>query len=249
MRDGSRAQSPTIDRGPSPPASPRRRDFAPAWLSSSVWSQGGESYVEQYESAVGSPGQDLGRLTEGPARYLNGTPNMGSKAMLERSVNLSPRGRFTHAPKSGPAQHTQIIMDRKLDCKRSAVGPDPYGLCAANLWSPRPALRAYATFTPAHDTLRQPHILGRTASHAFDPYHVGSRNSWRHTSPSIKSIMAPPMPQTPHGSPLLPVNSPRTIASQQGQYSRMRASVGREARVALTFGDSSLRLAGGNPFH
>ena len=181
MEPGSR---PTSPRQASPP-SPRRRDFSPAWLSSSVWSQGGESYVEQYESSVGSPGQDQRRLTEGPARYINGSPNTGSKAMLERNVHNSPRGKFTHGPRSGPAQNTQIILDRKLACKRSAVGPDPYGLCATNMWTPQAPQRRTVIAPPGHmlagakEDKRTPWIYGRTATHAFDPYHVGSRNAWR----------------------------------------------------------------------
>ena len=107
---------------------------------------------------------------EGPARYLNGTPNAGSKAMLERTVQLSPRGRFVQGRAcTGPAGHTQLIMERKQACKRSTVGPDPYGLCAANLWIPRTSERAYATFAPASDDLRQPWVYGRTATAAFDP--------------------------------------------------------------------------------
>ena len=80
-------------RSSSPPP-PRRRDTASSIMASSVWSKGGESYTEQYSRMTGSPGQDLSRYTEGPARYLNGAPNTGSKAMLEKTVLASPRGRW-----------------------------------------------------------------------------------------------------------------------------------------------------------
>lgn len=181
----------------SSPPSPRRRDFAPAWVSASVWSQGGESYCEQFSTTVGSAGQDLHRYTEGPARYLNGTPNTGSKAMLERTMHLSPRGRVTHGPLTGPGQETQRVMDRKLACKRSTVGPDPYGLGATNMWSPRPPQRAFAVFAPAlpdaslrprpDGTARQPWAYGRTATHAFDP-----------CTRAAAARATPPPPARPH---------------------------------------------------
>jgi len=241
------------DASPTSPASPRRRDFAPSSLASSVWSQGGESYCEQFNTAIGSAGQDLGRFTEGPARYLNGTPNTGSKSMLEREVHLSPRGKVSHGRYTGPGQQTQIVMDRKLACKRSTVGPDPYGLCAANLWSPRPSQRAYATFLPQSDSGRQPWVYNRTATTAFDPYHVGSRNQWRHTSPSIKSIMSPPMPQTPHGSSLLPTGNRTGLTLTTSHYSRMHTAPGTGGTPAspgrsMASMDSP-RLGSSNPFH
>ena len=167
--EGSARDAPREGERLNSPPSPRRRDHAPAWLSSSVWSQGGESYCDLYSQNTGSPGQDLGRFTEGPARYLNGTPNVGSKAMLERNVQLSPRGRFLQGKGSGPAQHTELVMDRKLACKRSSVGPDPYGLSNANMWTPRTPQRAYAVIAPADGSMRQPWVYGRTATHAFDP--------------------------------------------------------------------------------
>lgn len=180
----------TIEIAPperSRPPSPRRRDFAPAWVSSSVWSQGGESYAEQMTSAVGSPGQDLGRLSEGPARYINGSPNAGTKAMLERKVQLSPRGRWQQGPKTGPAMHTQMVMDRKHACRRSHIGPDPYGLCAVNMWTPRTPQRAFTAFTPvghmlagSADDRRTPWIHGRTATHAFDPCTRRALHALRH---------------------------------------------------------------------
>ena len=288
-RQMSRASSPTPASRTASPPSPRRRDFAPAWLSSSVWSQGGESYVEQYVTSVGSPGQDLGRYTEGPARYLNGTPNTGSKAMLERQVQKSPRGRWQQGPMTGPAMHTQMIMDRKLACRRSQVGPDPYGLCTSNLWTPRTPQRALTVFNPpghmlsgSADDTRTPWILGRTNGQAFDPCaharglskrarladatllcavsgcpmhahcvcgldvradHLGTRNQWRHTSPSIKSIMAPPMPQTPNGSHLLPVLHKATP--------RSRTTSPRAATIPQRSRGSSVMSSprSGNPFH
>jgi len=135
------------------------------------------------------------------------------------------------------------------------TGPDPYGLCAANLWTPRSSQRALATFYPnghylghgSNEEVRQPWIYGRTRAQAFDPYHVGSRNTWLQTSPSIKSIMAPPMPQTPHGSPLLPVSHRHVNYSQ---YSRMRQRTPQTAPVSAR-ADLSLSMsrASGNPFH
>lgn len=181
--------SPEMD-DPYRPPSPRRRDASAGWMASSVWSQGGESYAEQYSSTVGSPGQDLSRYTEGPSAYLNGPPNVGPKCTMERRVHNSPRGRFQQGVNTGPAQYTQIVAGRKMACKRSAAGPDPYGIGAANLWVPNPAHRAYATFLPENGFRRThldsamgrgertPWVYGRTATHAFDPC--------EHRGPSIE---------------------------------------------------------------
>lgn len=200
---------------------------------------------------MGSAGQDLHRYTEGPSAYINGPPNAGHKSTLERNVHVSPRGRVVQGVNTGPAKHIGMLGDRKMACKRTAAGPDPYGLGAANLWSPtKPAQRMAATFAPENGARRTPHIFGRTAAHAFDPYHVSSRNQWRHTSTSIKSILAPPMPSTPHGSSLLPINS--RASTSHGAYSRMRQPAPRpgysSARVAEATA-ASLRFGGGNPFH
>ena len=101
-----------------------------------MWSQGGESYADQYPNSIGSPGQDLHRYTEGPSTYLIGPPNLGSKVTLERNIHLSPRGRVMQGKYMGPAKphHTAFQQDRKLACRRSTAGPDPYRLTTANLW-------------------------------------------------------------------------------------------------------------------
>lgn len=228
---------------------PKRWDGASSWMSSSVWSQGGESYTTQHPKYVGSPGQDLARFTEGPSAYLNGTPNRGSKSTLTRSVRMSPRGKFVQGVNTGPGDMTKIVLDRKVHCKRSNAGPDPYGLNnaigSARNSSPR------SMFAPEDGSTRQPWVYGLTRGQAFDRYHVHSRNQWRHTSNSIKSILANPMPQTPRASPFRPSafgrvldRSPRTA----GSYSRIR-SAGPSAAMAgvdvarLRFGIS------GNPFH
>lgn len=238
-------------------------------MSSSVWSQGGESYAEQYAGLVGSPGQDLHRYTEGPSAYLNGPPNLGSKTTLERGVHLSPRGRVTQGKYTGPAQLTAMQQDRKLACRRSVAGPDPYALAAANLWYPKPQQRWQATFTaetgiPAALTTRRavaggvyyghgertPHILGTTHTQVFDRYHVNSRNQWRHTSNSIKSILANPMPQTPHGSSLIPLSArARTAAEKRRRaYHPMGGAFG-TLNSSRDVTPASLRFGSGNPFH
>jgi len=209
----------TISRPLSPPATPQpaagRRDFAASGCSSGLWSQQGESYTEQWPTAVGSPGQDLHRYNEGPARYIHGPPPVGSKATLDRVVQTSPRGRFLQGVGTGPAMpHPKT----RLSCKRSTAGPDPYNvILSGNRWTQRSTMR----FTPDNGSHRAPHILGRTAALAFDPYHVGHRNDWRHTSNSIRSMMAHPMPQTPGGSALLP-RQLRTPTSNYPSYQRMR---------------------------
>ena len=180
------------------PASPGGRlDFGPAGMSSSLWSQEGKSYTEQLViSQGGSPGQDLQRFAEGPSRYINGPPDSGTKATLRRDIERSPRGRFAHGVGSGPAYHTEQVMMRKLACLRSGAGPDPYNASMRPLSRPATSAR----FAAENGARRQPWILGRTATQPFDPYHVGSRNEWHHTSNTIKSILAPPMPQKPSGS-------------------------------------------------
>lgn len=225
-----------------------------------MWSQGGESYLEQYPSAVGSAGQNLERLSEGPSAYLNGTPNMGNKSTLERSVRNSPRGHFVQGLRTGPAQMTQIILDqhRRMACRRSGVGPDPYNMTtgrqwpnasANNIWSPR---TSHSGFLPVEaGQTRTPHVTGRTHTVAFDKYHVSSRNQWHHTSQSIRSILAPPMPQTPNGSSLLP------LANRNHAYSRMRSAPHTAphtvpSRPSLPPRGTSWRLGGArpaNPFH
>ena len=277
-REGSRSPGPRsmspngsaiADEDGYRPPSPRRRDAAAGWMNGSVWSQGGDSYANQYPSSIGSPGQDLHRYTEGPSAYLNGPPNLGSKTTLERNVHLSPRGRVTQGKYTGPAQLTAIQQDRKLACRRSTAGPDPYGLGAANLWHPKPALRWQSTFTAetgvasalttrravvggVYNGLRNertPHIVGTTHTQVFDRYHVSSRNQWRHTSNSIKSILAHPMPQTPHGSSLLPMSARQRTAQQarMSAYRPMTSAHGLHNAREVTA--ASLRFGGGNPFH
>lgn len=198
------------------PLSPAQRDHSPSWLSSSRWSLQGSSYSEQFASGLGAPGQELSRLAEGPSLYINGPPNVGNKSTLERGVYLSPRGRIAVGTKHGPAKNTEIVANRRMACKKSAVGPDPYGVHSNNLWK-KPGTVFRGGFAPESGGGRQPWVLGRTAGLAFDPHLVRSRNEWRQTSQSIKSITSP----TGHGSPLLPTQSQRPNASA---YSRMRSS-------------------------
>ena len=81
--------------------------------------------------------------------------------------------------------------------------------------------------------------------------HVSSRNQWHHTSQSIRSILAPPMPQTPNGSSLLP------LANRNHAYSRMRSAPHTAphtvpSRPSLPPRGTSWRLGGArpaNPFH
>ena len=63
---------------------------------------------------------------------------------------------------------------------------------------------------------------------------MSTRNAWRQTSPSIKSIMAPPMPQTPRGSSLVPIAQ----RGYTGQYSRMQSAA--HPRV---------QIGGGSPYY
>ena len=252
-------------RSSSPPP-PRRRDTASSIMASSVWSKGGESYTEQYARMTGSPGQDLSRYTEGPARYLNGAPNTGSKAMLEKTVLASPRGRWNPGVNHGPAQFTKLVTDRKVVCRRSNVGPDPYGISRPTTFGHPTKQLALAVAKPLTSTstlsfsARQPYVYGTTAVRASDPYHLGTRNTWKHTSNSIKSILAHPMPQTPAGSPLIPLSprqrsasissspgaSPRTTPRTPGGYSRMRPS---QYMEGLSQPGGGIMRSSGNPFH
>lgn len=168
---------------------------------------------------TGSAGQDLHRYVEGPSAYLNGPPNLRpafvtrTVSTLERAANDSPRGKVAHGRHTGPAQFTVMAAERKMACSRSAAGPDPYGLFT-RVWSPRAGQRSMSIFAakthgPAN-AMRQPFALASAAkpSQAFDPYRVNTRNEWhwRQESPSIRSIYAHPMPQSPSGSSLLPVH-------------------------------------------
>jgi len=218
-------------------------------MSTSRWSQGGEAYSEQYKKYVGSPGQDLERFTEGPSAYLNGTPNCGSKATLIRSMHLSPRGRFVQGVNTGPGDMTKIMLGRKDHCKRTNAGPDPYGLAHA-MESAR-ASTSRSTFAAEDGSSRLPWVYGRTRGQAFDRYHVHSRNHWRQSSNSIKSIMAPPMPQTSRASPFRPKPFGRILdhsPPRTGGYSRIRTAGPAAQRTSLDvsrlpFGTS------GNPIH
>jgi len=199
----SRAQSPRPPRGP--------RDHAASWMSSGLFAQHGESYSEQYGSAVGSAGQDMSRLSEGPSRYINDTPNIGTKATLAREVVTSPRGRVAFGVFSGPAQYTDQVISRKLHCTRAYAGPDPYHVSTTARSATAQPAHAPGRFATESRTSerRSPHILGRTAAHAFDPYSVSTRavaNSWRRESNSIKSLTGNPMPTMSHsarGSPFV----------------------------------------------
>ena len=102
---------------------------------------------------------------------------MGNKSTLERSVRNSPRGHFVQGLRTGPAQMTQIILDqhRRMACRRSGVGPDPYNMTtgrqwpnasANNIWSPR---TSHSSFLPVEaGQTRTPHVTGRTHTVAFD---------------------------------------------------------------------------------
>jgi len=170
-------------------------DHSPSWVASSCFSQQGSSYVELFdtEARLGSPGQDLRRLGEGPALYINGPPNQGRKMTLERSLQATPRGRFgpqgsqSGWPGAGPAKMTEIMMDRKLACKKSKIGPDPYGVKSNNLWTKHSkALHFMPEDGSVRVTVRpQPFCLRSTS---FDPYHLSSKNAWLHQSQSLRSM-------------------------------------------------------------
>ena len=186
-----------------------------------------------------------------------------------------PKSLSTVAPPP-PRQHLHPTRRRpppasQLACKRSAVGPDPYGVTNTNLWNqwiPRPgSQRCSSRFRPDDRTPRSPFSNSRATpwcsrSMAFDPYYVSSRNAWRHDSQSIRSILAPPMPQTPRGSPFLPqrpssrapgspsshLNSSRASLHSQGSprgYSPMRATPAARAFAAST----GLSRRAGSPFY
>ena len=60
---------------------------------------------------------------------------------LERSLQSSPRGRFgpqgsqSTWPGSGPGKLNELHqMERKPACKKTSIGPDPYGVRTNNLW-------------------------------------------------------------------------------------------------------------------
>ena len=192
--------------------------------------------------------QDLQRFAEGPARYIHDIPNKGIKATLAREIISSPRGRVPQGVFSGPAQHTQIVMDRRQYCKRTYAGPDPYFVLtsAGSVVTPRP--HSSGRFATENSQRRAPHVLGRTAVQAFDPYHVSSRsvaNSWRHESNSIKSLLGKPMPQSPRNSPFI-LNASSTPQSARGfrpTYNRMAP-----AKLELIPVMRSARFGGGYPF-
>lgn len=196
------------------PPSPRRRDTAASSMATTLWSPGGESYARQRTAYVGSAGQDLHRFVEGPSHCLHGRPNAsqryvnGLTATLAKVATESPRGKVTYGKFSGPASFTPMAASRKMACLRSRIGPDPYALrTGANLWTPRPGpLTGQRAFTPSVG--RTPFVLGAGHDRAFDPHHSTCVNEWRQMSHSnsIKSLLAPPMPQTPLGSALLPVH-------------------------------------------
>ena len=216
-----RSQSPLTDspRARSPrPLSPRPHDFAASGCSSSLFSQQGESYATQRVSAIGSPGTHAERFVEGPALYINGPPNAGTKTTLHMGLRQSPRGRFPMGPPHRPAQFTVQAASLRSPCQRSSVGPDPYHVATAR--SKPPTLRPAGGRFTAETSARQPFSLGRTAALAFDPYHVASRNEWIRSSTSIRSILASPMPGTPGGSPYLP----KVSRGQAPVYRSMRPS-------------------------
>ena len=190
-----------------------------------------------------------GALHRGAVRLPQRDAEQGLQVHPDSQREDVTPGKFVQGVNTGPGDMTKIVLDRKVHCKRSNAGPDPYGLNnaigSARNSSPR------STFAPEDGSTRQPWVYGLTRGQAFDRYHVHSRNQWRHTSNSIKSILANPMPQTPRASPFRPSafgrvldRSPRTA----GSYSRIR-SAGPSAAMAgvdvarLRFGIS------GNPFH
>lgn len=186
-------------------------------MATRAWSPGGESYLTQQGVYVGGANQDLHRFVEGPSAYLHGPPNLrprytsGLNYTLERSASESPRGKVVQGKSTGPAQYFTMHAARKLDCARSHAGPDPYGVqTGKNLWIPQPGPRAgQRAISPSRLQGTHPFVTGN--GRAFDPYRVNTSNDWRNMShsTSIKSLMAPPMPQTPNGSSLLPVHRER----------------------------------------
>ena len=107
--DGSRARprspldSPKRIRSPSPPGP---RDHSSSWMSGALFRQQGESYSEMYGYAIGSAGQDLRRINEGPSQYIRDEPNIGKQTLHRKVVVDSPRGHVVHGVFTGPAQLT-----------------------------------------------------------------------------------------------------------------------------------------------
>lgn len=165
----------------------------------SSFTQQGKSYAmlwDQPDTRPGSPGMDLRRVSTGPSMYINGAPNTGSKTTLSMNVSKQDLGRFMQGGVHSPAKNTEVLSHRKMACKRSYVGPDPYGLGSRNDWVKPFAARAMA-FRPentadgmggARSTIfPRPYC---TKSMVNDPYSVSVRNDWVHNSQSLRSILA-----------------------------------------------------------
>ena len=114
-------------RSSSPPP-PRRRDTASSIMASSVWSKGGESYTEQHARMTGSPRPGPLALHRRPGALLERRAQHGQQGdAREDGTRLTPRS-LEPGVNHGPAQFTKLVTDRKVVCRRSNVGPDPYGI-------------------------------------------------------------------------------------------------------------------------
>ena len=256
--DGSRARprspldSPKRIRSPSPPGP---RDHSSSWMSGALFRQQGESYSEMYGYAIGSAGQDLRRINEGPSQYIRDEPNIGKQTLHRKVVVDSPRGHVVHGVFTGPAQLTDYEQWRAQHphCRRTCAGIDPYHVSGSETSamaqrpssSPHTATRFATESRTSHR--RAPHVLGRTAGQVFDRYSVTTRrtaNSWRTESNSVKSILSHPMPTSARGSSfMLSHEHARRATAFAGGYQRM--APGKFELIPMM---RSQKFGGGYPF-
>ena len=256
--DGSRSRprspldSPKRIRSPSPPGP---RDHSSSWMSGALFRQQGESYSEMYGYAIGSAGQDLRRINEGPSQYIRDEPNIGKQTLHRKVVVDSPRGHVVHGVFTGPAQLTDYEQWRAQHphCRRTCAGIDPYHVSGSETSamaqrpssSPHTATRFATESRTSHR--RAPHVLGRTAGQVFDRYSVTTRrtaNSWRTESNSVKSILSHPMPTSARGSSfMLSHEHARRATAFAGGYQRM--APGKFELIPMM---RSQKFGGGYPF-
>jgi len=111
-------------------------------------------------------------MTEGPALYLNGTPDAGGKMALSTEVMHSKMGKFASGEVS------RDLTNRKPACRKSKVGPDPYNIHVSNPWHQRSSKMAFRPGPGEERVHRTPRpVCARSLN--FDPYSVNTRdNAW-----------------------------------------------------------------------
>ena len=175
-------------------------------------------------------------------------------SMRAGAVTLAPTrtacARSTCGRRALPSAPSPHLL-QSVTCSRAqpTTGARRGSMDAQQLTPLTPVRAAHSTpfvMATSHDFCAKPSRVRRLRAD-----HLGTRNQWRKDSVSIKSIMSPPMPQTPRGSPLLPVKPKAPEDSRMRNAPRPRGASSPRSTRPQSASPSSLRVVGvskSNPF-